>query len=119
MCEGFYKELIHWIRTEVQMCEGTRIVTMHDVKLPDSEKGIRGPSAGLLRLFMTGLVDAVLCIFVESYARAAVVTLQEGVHGYSGCKDSYIFYYGHAPYASANYGASTNLRLNSQHFYPG
>lgn len=101
------------------MYKGTRIVTMHDVTLPDSEKGMRRPSAGLLRLCMTGLVDAVLCIFLASYARAAVVTLQEGVHGYSGCKDSYIFYYGHDPYASANYGTNANLFLDSQHFTPG
>jgi hypothetical protein len=86
------------------------------MRLPDSEKRTRGANFGLSHLLMIG---AVLWASIGSDAPAAVVTLQEGVHTYNGCEDSYVFYYGHAPSDSNNYGANTNLLLDSQHFTPG
>ncbi|TFH13602.1 MAG: hypothetical protein E4H02_11545 [Lentisphaerales bacterium] len=89
------------------------------MRLPDHEKKTRRSHAGLFWLRITRLAGAALFIIVGSCSQAAVVTLQEGVHEYTGCEDSYVYYYDHAPYASVNYGANTNLLLDSQHFTPG
>jgi hypothetical protein len=74
----------------------------------------RGP----LHQYMTCLLLGILSIIAVSYTQAAVVTLQEGVHQYTGCQDSYVFYYGHQPLNSGNFGSNTNLLLDSQHFTP-
>ena len=65
------------------------------------------------------LVLAALGLLGSNIGRAATITLQQGVNGYSGCKDSFVTvtpnYYSE-DVAGVNYGINRFLILNSEHF---
>ena len=54
-----------------------------------------------------------------TFALAETLVLQQDTNEYSGCIDSYIETSGYAANSTTNYGASSNLLVNTEHYNPG
>jgi len=67
---------------------------------------------------MLVFVLTVLGLLCSSIGRADTITLQQGLNGYSGCKDTFVTTPGSYSEdgAGVNYGINRFLILNSEHY---
>lgn len=62
-------------------------------------------------------VLAAVVMLVAGTSRAATITLQQGVNGYSGCQDSFVTTGAYSEDGGGvNYGINRFLIINSEHY---